>query len=408
MKHTIEEAIEALASGLAVLVADDEDRENEGDFICAAEHATPDMVNLFAGEGRGLMCVALPPQTADRLALPLASTRGGPPALHGTAFTSSVDYVHGTSTGISCADRSATFRALADSNARPGDFARPGHVFPLIAKAGGVLERRGHTEATVDLCRMAGLSGVGVLCEVLRPDGSMARYPDLEALAARLGIPLVTVEALAAFRAKAETPVTVLETVDLPSARGPFSLSLFAAPGDGRPLALRRVEDVAASSVRAPLVRIHSECLTGDVFASVRCDCGAQLAEAQHRIAAEPRGALIYLRQEGRGIGLEAKLRAYRHQEAGLDTADANTVQGLPVDDRHYHEAAWILRSWGWNEVRLLTNNPDKVRGLEEAGIRVVEVLGLEVGAHPANHGYRKTKRDRLGHHYHTIEGETL
>ena len=407
MAHTIEEAIEALASGLAVLVADDEDRENEGDFICAAEHATPEMVNLFAGEARGLMCAALPPPLAEHLGLELASTRGGPPALHGTAFTSSVDWVHGTSTGISCADRSATFRGLASPEAQAHDFARPGHVFPLIAKAGGVLERRGHTEATVDLCRLAGLSGVGVLCEVLRPDGTMARYADLEVLAARLGIPLITVEALAAFRAKTETPVWVIETVELPTARGPFSLTLFSTPGEGRPLALKRIEDAPASPSRAPLVRIHSECLTGDVFASVRCDCGPQLEEAQRRIAAEPRGALIYLRQEGRGIGLEAKLRAYRHQEAGLDTADANLVQGLPVDDRRYFEAAWILRSWGWDEVRLLTNNPDKVRGLEEAGIRVVEVVGLEVGAHPANHEYRKTKRDRLGHHYHTIEGET-
>lgn len=406
--NTVEEAIAALASGLAILVADDEDRENEGDLICAAEHATPLMVNLFAGEGRGLLCVALPPDRAKQLGLELLPSSRGPGALHGTAFTTSVDWIHGTSTGISCDDRSATFRGLASATAQPEDFARPGHVFPLIARADGVLERRGHTEATVDLCRLAGLSGVGVLCEVLRPDGTMARLGDLEALATRLGIPLITVEALAAYRARTETPVVPLETVDLPTEHGPFTLTLFSGPGGVRPLALRRIEGGPADPKLPPLVRVHSECLTGEVFGSVRCDCGPQLAEAQRRIAAEPRGAVVYLRQEGRGIGLEAKLKAYRHQEAGLDTAEANEVQGLAVDGRTYHEAAWILRSWGWTEVRLMTNNPDKVRGLEQAGIRVVEVVGIEVGAHPANLNYRKTKRDRMGHRYQTIEGETL
>ena len=405
--HTIEEALQALASGLPILVADDEGRENEGDLICAAEHADPAMVNLFITEGRGLVCAALPPNRAATLGLGLASTVGGPSALHGTAFTQSVDYIHGTTTGISAADRAASFQALADPAARADDFARPGHVFPLIAKAGGVLERRGHTEATVDLCQLAGLSGVGVLCEVLNPDGTMARWTDLEKLGARLGIPLVTVEALAAHRARTGNPLTVVETVDLPTGRGPFQLTMFAGPGGSRPLALRRVEAPAPVSAGVPpLVRVHSECLTGDVFDSRRCDCGSQLDEAQRRIAAEPRGAVVYLRQEGRGIGLEAKLRAYVHQQDGLDTVDANLVQGLAADLRTYDEAAWILKSWGWTEVRLLTNNPAKAAGLERAGVRVTEMIPLEVGGHCANLAYRKTKRDRMGHRYQTLEGE--
>lgn len=403
--HTIQDALEALASGLPILVADDENRENEGDLICAAEHATAEMVNLFATEGRGLICAALFPDRARALGLSVDRPAGGAPVLHGTAFTASVDLVHGTTTGISCADRSATLRALADPGSVPTDFARPGHVFPLVARKGGVLVRRGHTEATVDLCRLAGLSGTGVLCEVLNPDGTMARWDDLKALALRLGIPLVTVEALAAYRARTETPVTPLQTVRLPVAEGPFTLTLFDAPGGGRPLALRRTENFkhpkdAAGTGRTipPLVRIHSECLTGDVFGSLRCDCGAQLAEARRLIAAESRGAVVYLRQEGRGIGLEAKLNAYALQETGLDTVDANLALGFPADERSYDEAAWLLRSWGWTEVRLLTNNPAKAAGLERAGIRVTEILPLVAGDHPENQAYTQTKRDRMGH----------
>lgn len=396
MMHTVEEALEAIASGLPILVADDTDRENEGDFVIAAEHATPEVVNLFAAEGRGLICAALPADRGKDLSLSVERYQQGGQARHGTAFTASVDYLVGTSTGISCADRSATLRALADPRSRPDDFGRPGHVFPLIARSGGVLERRGHTEATVDLCRLAGLSGVGVLCEVMLPDGTMARWPDLQQLARRLGLPLITVEALAAFRARTETPIALLRKVALPTDRGDFDLHLFGGPGETRPLALRARERESRPS--HPLIRLHSECLTGDVFGSHRCDCGAQLDQAQRQIATEGYGAVIYLRQEGRGIGLEAKLAAYELQEDGLDTVDANRALGFPDDARRYVEAAWILRSWGWNEVRLLTNNPDKVAGLEAAGIRVIQVLSLEVGHHPENTTYLVTKRDRMGH----------
>lgn len=396
MMNTIEETIQALASGLPVLVADDEDRENEGDLIVAAEYATPELVNLFAREGRGLVCAALPPERAAALKLRAERPGGGPPALHGTAFTASVDYAVGTSTGISCADRSATLRALADPAARADDFARPGHVFPLAAKPDGVLERRGHTEAAVDLCRLAGLSGAAAICEVLRPDGEMARWPELQALAARLGIPLATVEALARYRAARETPVSLLRRAALPTRAGRFELQLFAAPGGGRPLALRL--GPAAAGGRPPLVRVHSECLTGDAFGSKRCDCGAQLERAQELVAASGQGAVIYLRQEGRGVGLEAKLAAYALQEDGLDTVDANLALGLPADSRRYDEAAWILRSWGWNEIRLLTNNPAKAAALAAAGIRVAETIGLEVGRLPENEAYLETKRRRMGH----------
>lgn len=387
--HTIEDALEALASGLPVLVADDEGRENEGDLIVAGEWATADVVNLLITEGRGLVCAALPPPRARALGLEVDRS-GTTAALHGTAFTASVDYVHGTTTGISCEDRSATLRALADPTSQPADFARPGHVFPLVAHPDGVLGRRGHTEATVDLCRLAGLSGVGVLCEVLNPDGTMARGPELQAMARRLGIPFLTVEALVRHRARTENPLRPLSTVALPTSRGSFDLTLFAAPAGGRPLALSRPPR------GVPLVRIHSECCTGDLWGSLRCDCGPQLHEALDRVAVEG-GAVIYLRQEGRGIGLEAKLKAYALQDEGLDTVEANLALGLPVDDRGYDEAAWMLRHWGWDEVRLLTNNPDKVRALEQAGIRVYPEA-LVVGQAAENQRYQQTKRDRLGH----------
>jgi 3,4-dihydroxy 2-butanone 4-phosphate synthase/GTP cyclohydrolase II len=396
MIHSIPEALEALASGLPILVADDADRENEGDLVVAAEFATPGVVNFLARRGRGLLCAALAPDRAQALGLGVDRPGGGPDALHGTAFTASVDLVHGTTTGISAADRSATFRALANPSARPGDFARPGHVFPLVARPDGVWERRGHTEATVDLCRLAGLSGVGVLCEVMNDDGTMARLPDLESLARDEGIPLVTVADLVVYRSRTETPVIPLRGVRLPTVAGEFDLQVFAAPAGGRPLALKYRGSPPGDSL--PLVRLHSECLTGDVFGSLRCDCGAQLEESQRRISAQGHGAVVYLRQEGRGIGLEAKLAAYELQDDGLDTVDANRALGFPDDGRTYREAAWILRSWGWDEIRLLTNNPDKVRGLEEAGIRVAERVPLVIPPGPHSEQYLNTKAGRMGH----------
>lgn len=401
--HTIPDALDALRSGLPVLVADDEGRENEGDLIVAAEFATPDVINLFATEGRGLMCAALSPVRARELELSLVYDPQGPGALHDTAFTTSVDYRIGTTTGISAADRSATFQALGRPSAHPKDFSRPGHAFPLIAKEGGVLERRGHTEATLDLCRLAGLSGTGVLCEVLNSDGTMARFDDLERLSRRLGIPLVTVEALWQYRVLTEQPLREQSRAQIPTPWGDFELSLFTGPGSQSPLALHRGTQVRGT--KPPLVRVHSECLTGDVFSSQRCDCGAQLEEAQKRIAQEPRGAVVYLHQEGRGIGLSAKLKAYELQQTGLDTVDANLALGFSADLRTYHEAAWILRSWGWTQVRLLTNNPAKVQGLEQAGITVVERVPLDVGTTDENRHYKETKRTRMQHEY-SVKGE--
>ncbi len=398
---TIETALNALADGRMIVVVDDEDRENEGDLIIAAEFANPEKVNFMALYGRGLICAGIDQACADRLGLWIANAGNQPGALHGTAFTESVDYLHGTTTGISASDRSATFRALAQSSSKGSDFGRPGHVFPLIAKSGGVLERRGHTEATVDLCRLAGLSGVGVLCEVLDPDGSMARVRSLSRLAQKHRLPLISVEALVQWRRQHEELIIERERVRMPLKQGQFELSLHVdlyQSQHGAEIPVLSHSRHGLSPKHIPLVRVHSECLTGDVFGSLRCDCGAQLEASLGLIVDDGLGAVIYLRQEGRGIGLSAKLRAYHLQEQGMDTYDANTAQGLPADARDYWQAAQILHAWGWKRVRLLTNNPEKVLGLERYGIEVVERLSLDVGASPENEMYRKTKAARFGH----------
>ncbi len=409
MSATVERAAEELRRGGMIIVTDDADREGEGDLMAAAISVTADQVNLMASEARGLICCAIDAACAARLELSV-QVDGKRQALHGTAFTQSVDWVHGTTTGISAADRAATLRGLADAATRPEDLARPGHIFPIVARAGGVLERGGHTEAAVDLCRLAGLPPACAICEIMNDDGSMARGEELEEIARRLGLPIVSVANIVRFRRTNETLVSPGSRAALPTRWGSFVLHHFDSPfgssAEGPLLLTRGLTFNGAGpgtggteGSEAPLlVRVHSECKTGDVFGSLRCDCGEQLAESMRRIEAEGTGAVIYLRQEGRGIGLPAKLRAYELQDQGLDTVEANLRLGFPADLRDYWEAAQILRLMGCTRVRLLTNNPDKVRGLTEYGLQVVERIPLHVAGNPHNQRYLQAKRDLLGH----------
>ena len=401
----IEFAIEELRRGRMIIVTDDATRESEGDLMIAAVHATEGDVNLMAREARGLICCAIDAPTAERLDLKVQVDEKRKP-LHGTAFTESVDWVHGTTTGISAADRAAAIRGLADAKSRPEDYARPGHVFPIVARAGGVLERGGHTEAAVDLCRLAGLPPVCAICEIMSNDGTMARGEDLEGTARRLGLPIVSVADIVHFRRLRERLVTPAARAALPTRWGSFTIHNFTSPYGSStegPLLLSRgavFETLPREEEESPpiLVRVHSECRTGDAFGSLRCDCGEQLAESMRRIGEEREGAVIYLRQEGRGIGLDAKLQAYTLQDQGLDTVEANHRLGFPADMREYWEAAQILRLMGRRRVRLLTNNPDKVAGLTSYGIEVAERIPLHVVGNPHNLRYIQTKRDRLGH----------
>lgn len=424
----VEQALRAMRAGGMVIVADDDDREAEGDFIIAASLVRDADVNLMASRGRGLICCAIAPEIADRLML---SVQGD--ALHDTAFTTSVDYRHGISTGISCADRALGLRALADPASRPADFARPGHLFPLVARPGGIMERRGHTEAAVDLCILAGLPPAGVICEIMNPDGTMARGPQLEELAFELGMPFLRVEDIARHRralslhgssirsaqaAGANRPagspgMSVAAHARLPTPWGEFTIHSLKSPGQPvRPpvpqapivlsIGLEAGQDAApagtGAAVPPPLVRVHSACVTGELFGSLRCDCGPQLDAALAQIGREGRGALVYLHQEGRGIGLDAKLASYGLQDQGLDTIDANLALGLPADARNYAQAAEALHLFGLKDVRLLTNNPAKVDGLERAGIKVSERVPLAIGANAHNRHYLETKRLRFGH----------
>ncbi len=420
MPHsTIADALRALRAGRFVVVVDDEDRENEGDLVIAAEFATPEAINFMAREGRGLICVALTGARLDQLGLPLMVPHARNRSGFGTAFTLSVEARQGVTTGISAHDRARTIAALIDPASGPDDLVSPGHTFPLRARDGGVLERGGQTEAAVDLARLAGLTPAGVICEVMAEDGTMARRPALEAFAAHHEIPLVSVAELRDYRRSREeahplgelapSPVLRVAETHLPTALGSFRL--FAYSEIGRPerepdLALVR-GDLApdADAGRAPLVRLHSECLTGDVFGSLRCDCGPQLDAALAAVAAADRGSILYLRQEGRGIGLLAKLRAYALQEQGFDTVEANEQLGLPIDAREYATAAAILRDLGVTRLRLLTNNPDKIAGLAAAGLTVVERVPLVIAPAPDNARYLATKRDRLGH---LLSGEAI
>jgi len=398
-------ALEALRAGRPVIVLDEPDREGEGDLVIAAEFATPEWLAFFMREARGLVCVAMEGARLDALELPPMTERNTGP--QGTGFAVSVDAV-GVSTGMSATDRALTVRALIDPASRPGDLLRPGHVFPLRAAAGGLDERRGHTEAAVELCRRAGLIPAAVITEIVNPDGSMARAGDLERFAARHRLVLLTVAELlgrpagAAAGAAAATSAAGTATVRrsaeswLPTEHGRFRLIAYE-DGTGQPVELALVLGEVSDGPPA-LVRLHSECLTGDVLGSLRCDCGPQLAESLRRIGHEERGVLLYLRQEGRGIGLREKIRAYALQDAGLDTVDANLALGYPADLRDYRRAAEILADLGLRRVRLLTNNPAKAAGLVRGGIEVAERVPLEIPAVPTNEAYLAAKRRRLGH----------
>jgi 3,4-dihydroxy 2-butanone 4-phosphate synthase/GTP cyclohydrolase II len=391
---TIEEALEELRAGRPIVVVDDEARENEGDLTIAAEFATPEAINFMAVNGRGLICLCLTGERCDELGLRPMTERNETP--YGTAFTVSIEAREGVTTGISAHDRSRTIRVAIDPESGPRDLVQPGHVFPLRARPGGVLQRAGQTEAAVDLARLAGLVPAGVVCEVMKDDGTMARVPDLAQFCKRHGLKLITVASLIEHRRRHEKLVERVTTVRLPTAFGEFDCVSFRETLTGKQhLALVAGEVASGDDV---LVRVHSECLTGDVFHSLRCDCGEQLEIALRRIAREGRGVLLYLSQEGRGIGLLAKLRAYELQEQGRDTIDANVELGYPVDAREYGIGAQILADLGLTAIRILTNNPKKITGLESFGLRVVGQEPIEVPANSENIRYLQAKRDRLGH----------
>jgi len=391
---SVDDAIAAIQRGEFVIVVDDARRENEGDLIMAADAATPEKINFLITHGRGLVCVAL---EEDRLsALNLHPMVAENTARLQTAFTESVDALSGTTTGISASDRAATIRALVDPSTRPEDLARPGHVFPLKSRTGGVLVRAGHTEAAVDLARLAGRVPAGVVCEVMDADGSMARLPRLRALADAMGLRLVSIADLIAYRRRTEKLIRPLSEVDLPTEHGTFRLRLYESTFDGAHHVAMVRGDV--NGRRDVLVRVHSECLTGDVFGSQRCDCGEQLATAMQRIQQEGKGAVVYLRQEGRGIGLGNKLRAYALQDEGHDTVEANAALGFKPDLRDYGIGAQILLDLGLSTIRLLTNNPRKVVGLDGYGLELVARVPIVPPATDENRGYLAVKRDKLGH----------
>jgi 3,4-dihydroxy 2-butanone 4-phosphate synthase/GTP cyclohydrolase II len=394
---TIEEAIEDIRQGKFVVVVDAADRENEGDLTIAAQFATPEAVNFMTKEGRGLICLCLTENRCDELGLRQMTDKNETP--YGTAFTISVEAREGVTTGISAPDRSRTIQVAIDPSSKPDDLVQPGHVFPLRARDGGVLARAGQTEAAVDLARLAGLIPAGVVCEIMNEDGTMARVPDLEPYCGRHGIKLVTVADLIEYRRRHERLVERMTSVRLPTTYGDFTAVAFRETMTGkRHVALIKgtVEDE-----ENVLVRVHSECLTGDVFHSLRCDCGEQLDEALRRIASEPRGVLLYMAQEGRGIGLLNKLRAYELQESGLDTVEANVELGFAPDMRDYGIGNQILADLGLTTIRLLTNNPKKITGIEGFGLEVVEQVPIEVRPTPENARYLATKRDKLGHKLH-------
>jgi 3,4-dihydroxy 2-butanone 4-phosphate synthase / GTP cyclohydrolase II len=391
----IEAAIEAIRAGRTIIVVDDEDRENEGDLTVAAATVTPEAINFMLRHGRGLVCLAMSSARLDELDIPLEVTDNSSP--RETAMCVSIDAKSGTTTGVSAADRARTIRTAIASDTRPGDLARPGHVFPLRARTGGVLVRAGHTEAAVDLARIAGLPQAGVICEVMNRDGTMARVPELRKFAKRHRLLMITIADLIRYRMRTESLVRRVAVASLPTAHGPFTIHGYESVVGGEThVALVRGDLGDGAGV---MVRVHSKCLTGDVFHSTRCDCGPQLEVAMQRIAQEGRGVLLYLNQEGRGIGLANKLRAYELQDQGLDTVEANERLGFKPDQRDYGIGAQILRDLGVRTMRLLTNNPRKFIGLEGYGLAVVESVPLEVApATEFTRRYLKTKKDKLGH----------
>jgi 3,4-dihydroxy 2-butanone 4-phosphate synthase/GTP cyclohydrolase II len=391
---SIEDAIADIRAGGMVVVVDSPDRENEGDLVMAAECVTPEAVNFMARHARGLICLSLTPERCDELGLPMMTQLNRTP--YGTAFTVSIEARTGVSTGISAADRARTIQVAVDPATRPEDLIQPGHVFPLRARPHGVLERTGQTEASVDLARLAGFSGAGVICEVMNDDGNMARVPDLVDYCRQHGLKMVTVADLVAFRHRREKLVERIASAQLPTRYGDFVSHGFRSMIDGQHHVALVMGDV--DGAEDVLVRVHSECVTGDVFHSLRCDCGDQLERALAQIAEEGRGVLLYLAQEGRGIGLLNKLRAYELQEQGMDTVDANVALGLPVDSRDYGMGAQILADLGLSTIRVLTNNPKKIVGLEGYGLTVTEQLPIVAEPNPANAEYLRTKVERMGH----------
>ncbi|SCY50719.1 bifunctional 3,4-dihydroxy-2-butanone-4-phosphate synthase/GTP cyclohydrolase II [Thiohalorhabdus denitrificans] len=390
----IPELLEDLRAGKQVILMDDEDRENEGDLVLAAEHATPEQINFMAKYGRGLICLALTPDQTDQLELPLMVRNRD--AKHATNFTVSIEAAEGVTTGISAADRAHTIQTAIGDDAGSEDLVQPGHVFPLRAVEGGVLTRTGHTEASVDLARLAGLKPAGVICEIMNDDGTMARLPDLETFAEEHGLKIGTIADLVQYRMEAESLVRKAVDTRLPTDLGEFRVVAFESDVDEREHVALVLGDI--DDGEPVLTRMHSECLTGDIFGSRRCDCQSQLHGAMEQIAAEGRGVIVYLRQEGRGIGLIDKLRAYNLQDAGRDTVEANTELGYQADLRNYGVGAQILRQLGVRKLRLMTNNPKKIIGLRGYGLEVVERVPLICATHPANERYLAAKRDKLGH----------
>jgi len=391
---TIPEAIEDIKAGKFVIVVDDEDRENEGDFIMAAEKVTPEAINFMAVHGRGLICMPVTGERLDALRIPMMASNNT--SHFGTAFTISVEAKYGTSTGISAADRATTVKAIIDPKTKPEDIAMPGHMFPLRARDGGVLVRAGQTEATVDLARLAGLNPAGVCCEIMNEDGTMARLPQLEIIAKKFDLKIVSVADLIAYRYRHERLVQKVAEAKLPTPYGNFKVIAYKSHTDPAEHLAMVMGDVATDE--PVLVRVHSQCLTGDVFHSLRCDCGEQIEMAMKRIAEEGRGVVLYMRQEGRGIGIHNKIKAYALQDKGMDTVEANLSLGFKADQRDYGIGAQILADLGVRNMRLMTNNPKKMSGLESYGLTITEQLPITTQPNPHNRRYLQTKQKKLGH----------
>ncbi|TDH28074.1 bifunctional 3,4-dihydroxy-2-butanone-4-phosphate synthase/GTP cyclohydrolase II [Segetibacter sp. 3557_3] len=395
MLDSIESAIEDIKKGKLVIVVDDEDRENEGDFITSARNATPEVINFMSKEGRGLICVPLEEERCDKLGLELMVNSNT--SLHATPFTVSVDLLgNGCTTGISAHDRSKTVQALIDPGTVPGDLGRPGHIFPLRAKKGGVLRRTGHTEATIDLARLAGHEPAGVLVEIINDDGTMARVPQLEEIARKFDLKLVSIKDLIEYRLKKDTLIEEIVRVDMPTKFGDFKLIAFREKTtSSEHLALVKGSWEPGEPV---LTRVHSSCFTGDILGSYRCDCGEQLHKAMRMVDEQGKGVIVYMNQEGRGIGLVNKLKAYKLQEEGMDTVEANIHLGFGMDERDYGVGAQILRSLGVTKLRLMSNNPKKRAGLKGYGLEIVDIVPMHIKPNPHNQKYLQTKKDKLGH----------
>ncbi|TAE96557.1 MAG: bifunctional 3,4-dihydroxy-2-butanone-4-phosphate synthase/GTP cyclohydrolase II [Runella slithyformis] len=391
----IEDAIEDIRNGKIIVVVDDEDRENEGDFVCAAEKMTPEMVNFMIREGRGLMCAPLTQERCD--ALQLEMMVGNNTATHSTPFTVSIDLLgYGCTTGISASDRAKTIRALVNPHTKPEELGRPGHIFPLRAVEGGVLRRSGHTEATVDFAKLAGLQPVGVLIEILNEDGTMARLPELRQIADKFGLKLVSIKDLIAYRLRKESLIEREITVDMPTEWGHFEMTAYRQTNTNElHLALVKGKWEKDEPI---LVRVHSSCATGDIFGSCRCDCGPQLHAAMEMVEREGKGLVLYMNQEGRGIGLVNKLKAYKLQEDGLDTVEANLALGFQMDERDYGVGAQILRDLNISKIKLISNNPKKRVGLMGYGLEIVDSVAIEISANAHNESYLRTKKDKMGH----------